>query len=93
MIPIFDIFLKMLEFVAPFNAKIVIMINVTRFVILDVIRKGRYSGSIPQWNALFNFSIVDKQIVTGFRHAVCDHILISEVRVSNQLGQSSMKIY
>ena len=34
MISVFDIFLKMLKFVAPFNTKIVIMINVTRFVIL-----------------------------------------------------------
>ena len=45
-------FLKMLEFVAPFNAKIVIMINVTRFVILGAIRKGRYSGSILQCDAV-----------------------------------------
>ena len=43
----------MLEFVAPFNAKIVIMINVARFVILGAIRKGRYSGSILQCDALF----------------------------------------
>ena len=55
MISVFDIFLKMLKFVAPFNTKIVIMINVTRFVILGVIRKGSYSGSILQWDALFKF--------------------------------------
>ena len=72
MISVFDIFLKMLKFVAPFNTKIVIMINVTRFVILGVIRgkegtRGRYGNGTPR---CLNFSTVDKQVVTGFRHAV-----------------------
>ena len=47
-----------------------------------LLRKGRYSGSILQWDARHRFSTCSLR-----------PLLISEVRVSNQLGQFSMKIY